>query len=482
METSQQTVTLPLKKTKIVCTIGPASSSQEVLEQLIARGMNIARINFAHGDFESHRQACANIRAAGQAVGRRVSIFGDLPGPKMRIGKLAQEPIDLERGQPFILQNEEIEGDQTRVSHSFPKLPQVVKPGDSIFLNDGYIQLDIEEVVGQEIHSRVVVGGELRSFKGINLPGIDLGISAFTEADHKFLGLAAELGLDGVSQSFVENAADIQAVRAAAAELGYDPFIIAKVERSRALDNLDEIIASSDGIMVARGDLGVEIPVEKVTTVQKEIIDQANLSGTPVITATHMLESMTDHRRPTRAEASDVANAILDGTDCVMLSGETAVGSFPVDAVDVMSRIAREVESKEREIGIGQLLELQRRKGEIGRDDLISLSVFLAAEALEPDLIFIPARTGATARRLCRFKPNQWVVSATANEATCQRLQFSYGIFPVYLPGDEIDHWKIYARDWLVEQGLLSGLVLVVEGEQTPGGNDITRIEIIEIE
>src|SRR5262245_16621448 len=253
---------LPDQKTKIVCTIGPASESQEVLAQLIAAGMNVARVNFSHGDPESHRQAIANVRDAARAAGATVAIFGDLPGPKMRIGEIKDGPVELRRGQTFVLHSDPIVGDSARASHSFPRLPQVVKPGDAIFLNDGYIQLEVERIVGQEVHCRVLVGGPLSSKKGLNLPNTNLGITAFTERDRELLHFAAEQQLDGVSQSFVESAADIEAVRQAAAELSYKPFIIAKIERAGALPNLDAILQSADAIMVARGDLGVEIPIE----------------------------------------------------------------------------------------------------------------------------------------------------------------------------------------------------------------------------
>ena len=344
-------MTFPPKKTKIVCTIGPASWDQNVLEQMIRRGMNIARINFAHGDFEGHRQTIANVRAAAKAVGRRVAIFGDLPGPKMRIGKLGEEPIDLKRGQTFVLQTKEITGHRQRVSMDFAGLPKVVKPGDSIYMNDGYIQLQVERVEGQAVHCLVQVGGELRSHKGVNFPGIDLGISAFTEHDQALLAFAAEQNLDGVGESFVQGPQDILALRRAAADLNYQPLIIAKIERAGALENIDAILDVTDAIMVARGDLGVEIPIEDIPNAQKHLIQQANLAGKPVITATQMLESMTHNRRPTRSEATDVANAILDGTDGIMLSGETAIGHYPVETVATMAALARSAEKQNERMG-----------------------------------------------------------------------------------------------------------------------------------
>ena len=310
---------LPEHKTKIVATIGPASESPEMLERLIRAGLNIARLNFSHGDFAGHAEHIVRIRAAAQATGRRVAIMADLPGPKMRVGKIDPEPIQLLPGDPFTLTTEDIVGDQRRVSMSFERLPRVVKPGDQLSLNDGLVQLVVKHVTGNEVHCTVVVGGELRSRKGLNLSGIDLGISAFTEHDRACLEFALANGVDAVSQSFVETAADIEAVRAAAKAVGKQPFVIAKIERADALEHLDDILSASDGIMVARGDLGVEIPVEQIAIIQKDLISRAVRVGKPVITATQMLESMIENPRPTRAEASDVANAIFDGTDAVML-------------------------------------------------------------------------------------------------------------------------------------------------------------------
>ena len=319
-------------------------------------------------------QTIANLRAASRSTGKRVAIFADLPGPKMRVDQFSQEVVLLERGQEFTLHNHEITGDKHRASVNFVGLPGVVKPGDWIFMNDGYIQLQVEEVIGDRVRCRVKSGGELRAHKGVNFPGIDLGISAFTNQDRELLKFAAEQKLDGVGESFVQNAEDIRDLRHAATSLNFDPMIIAKIERSGALENIDEILEASDGIMVARGDLGVEIPIEKIPNAQKELIRKANLVGKPVITATQMLESMTHNRRPTRSEATDVANAILDGTDCVMLSGETAIGRYPVETVETMSNLACEAESKIEVLGIANLLKLQQAREEISQIDLIALA------------------------------------------------------------------------------------------------------------
>ena len=311
---------IPAKKTKIVCTIGPASQSPELLQEMIANGMNIARINFAHGDLDSHRQTIANVRAAAEMAGRRVAIFGDLPGPKMRIGLMAEESIVLQREQPVILQTKECIGDHDRAYLDFASLPRVVKDGDSIFMNDGYIELVVNRVEDQEVHCIVRAGGELRSHKGVNFPGIDLGISAFTPQDHELLRFAAEQNIDAVSQSFVLGPEDIAAVRHASTALDFHPLIIAKIERAGALDNIEAILDACDMIMVARGDLGVEIPIEDIPAVQKHLIRSANLRAKPVITATQMLESMTDNRRRPRQRQRTVFS---------MAQGPGRVGAVP---------------------------------------------------------------------------------------------------------------------------------------------------------
>jgi len=322
--------TLPINKTKLVCTIGPASDSPEMLAQMLEAGMTIARLNFSHGEFQAHGEVIRRIRQAAEKTGLPVAIMADLPGPKIRIGTLAVEPIELMIGNRFTLTTEQVAGTSERVSVTLKELPRAVRPGDVVFINDGLIQVQVEEVEGEQVHCRVLVGGKLRSRKGLNLPGIDLGISAFTEHDRACMQFALEHGVDAISQSFVNDAADIRAVREAAAAMGFQPFIIAKIERASILDKLDEIMEAADGVMVARGDLGVEIPIEQIAVTQKLITARANLFGKPVITATQMLESMINNRRPTRAESTDVANAILDGTDCVMLSEESALGRYPL--------------------------------------------------------------------------------------------------------------------------------------------------------
>jgi pyruvate kinase len=470
----------PANKTKIVCTIGPASDSPEVLERMIRAGMNIARLNFSHGDFESHAETIQKIRAAAKAVEKRVAIMADLPGPKMRIGELEEEPIELAPDDLFTLTTKDIIGNQHRASVSFARLHEAVKAGDNLFLNDGLIEMAVMNVAGQEVECKVLVGGQLRSRKGLNLPGIDLGISAFTDHDHECLKFAMENGVDAISQSFVETGQDIHAVRQAAQDLGHDPFIIAKLERISARDHLDDILEASDGIMIARGDLGVEIPIERIAVAQKHIMQMANLAGKPVITATQMLESMTHSRRPTRAETTDVANAILDGTDCVMLSGESAMGEYPVDATAMLAKIAAATEPHRTYNPIERQLRSRRESDQINKGDLIALSVDTTLKRITPPTVMVPTRSGATARRITRFRLPVWITAISRVEKTCQDLLFSYGVQPV-CEQDHPDDWKQWARNWLNIVGESGDLIVMTEGpsEKHPYRNN--RMEILDL-
>jgi pyruvate kinase len=471
----------PPNKTKIICTIGPASDSLEVLEQLMLAGMNIARINFSHGDFSAHAKAVGNIRHASQITGRRVAIMADLPGPKLRIGELEHEPIELDRGKTFTLTSEEIIGGSDRVSVSFSRLPQVVNAGDRLFLNDGLIQLKVLKVVGSNVRCEVIVGGELRSHKGLNLPGIDLGIDVFTEYDKNCLRFAMDHGIDAISQSFVESQTDIQSVRETASRLDYHPFIVAKIERFKALENFESILGATDGVMIARGDLGVEIPIEEIAVVQKRLMRQANIKGKPVITATQMLESMTNNRRPTRAEATDVANAIIDGADCVMLSGESALGKYPVEAAAMLVKIAAVVERQTLGHRLRETIKASSRDVKVGTKDLIALSVQNALERITPATVMVPTRSGYTARNIARFRPPVWITAVSSQEKTCQDLLFSHGVLPVH-ERDHPEDWKKFAKNWLQSQEVEGNLVVLTEGPSTKHPDSNYRMEIIHLD
>jgi pyruvate kinase len=470
----------PANKTKLVCTIGPASDSPAMLEKIIMAGMDVARLNFSHGDFASHKQTIEKIRSASESVGRRVAIMADLPGPKMRIGEIADEPIELTSDDLFTLTTEEIVGDGDRVSVSFSQLPGAVKPGDKLFLNDGYVELEVDRVDGKEVRCKVIVGGSLRSRKGLNLPGIDLGISAFTDQDHECLKFAMENGVDAVSQSFVETGADIEAVRQAAKQLGHDPFIIAKIERAGARGHLTEILQAADGIMIARGDLGVEIPIQQIALAQKHLMRQANLMGKPVITATQMLESMTTNPRPTRAEATDVANAILDGTDCVMLSGESAMGDYPIEAVAMLARIAAAIEPHRSAYSVKQAFQTRWDEDHVILHDLIATSVETTLNQITPATVIVPTHSGTTARSIARFKLPVWITAVSSQEKTCQDLMFSYGVWSVH-ETDHPDNWKSWTRNWLKTQEISENIVVLTEGPSTKHPNRNNRMEIIDL-
>jgi pyruvate kinase len=470
----------PANKTKIVCTIGPASDSPGILEKMIRAGMNVARLNFSHGDFKSHAETIQKIRAASKDTRRRVAIMADLPGPKIRIGEFEEEPVELEPDDPFTLTTEDIIGNQTRVSVSFSRLPKTVKPQDKLFLNDGLVEIEVIKVEGSDVHCKVLVGGRLRSRKGLNLPDIDLGISAFTDRDHECLKFALKHGVDAISQSFVETGADIKAVRNAARDLGHDPFIIAKIERIGARNHIDDILDTADGIMIARGDLGVEIPIERMAIAQKLLMHKANLAGKPAITATQMLESMTHSRRPNRAEATDVANAILDGTDCVMLSGESAMGEYPVDATAMLAKIAAAIEPHRTVNPIKGKLVSRREDDDVHLEDLIALSVETTLERITPPTVIVPTRSGTTARSITRFRLPVWITAFSRYEKTCQDLMFSYGVLPICEP-EHPDDWKHWARNWLQTIGEVGNLVVLTEGPSKKHPNRNNRMEILDL-
>jgi pyruvate kinase len=472
---------LPDHKTRIVATIGPASETSEMLERLIRAGLNVARLNFSHGDLTEHARRVERIRSAAKAVGRRVAIMADLPGPKMRIGKIEPESIQLQAGDNFTLTAEEIVGTRQRVSVSFKSLPRVVKSGDRLFLNDGLVQLTVERVAGSEVHCKVSVGGELRSKKGLNLPGISLGISAFSEHDRACLEFALQQGVDAVSQSFVESGADVDAVRAAADAAGKRPFIVAKIERSGAIRHFDEILKASDGVMIARGDLGVEVPIEEMAMLQKELIARARIAGKPVITATQMLESMTVSRLPTRAEATDVANAILDGTDAVMLSGESAIGKYPEEAVAMLAKIAAYTESQRSPVRLAHLRSRLRHGPPNTTADAMASIVEAALEIVPCAAVFVPTRTGTTARMISRLNPTQWIVALSRDPAVCQGLAFSYGVEPVHILEDP-KNWRDFVQAWLQKHQIPGHVALLVAGPSRRNPEANHRLEFLKFE
>ncbi|PKY10099.1 pyruvate kinase [Acidithiobacillus marinus] len=467
---------LPRHRSKIVCTIGPASDQSKTLEAMIRAGMNVARLNLAHGSAEEHRARIARIRQAAENTGQRIAILADLPGPKIRIGKLPA-PVTLKHGDHVLLAP-----DAPGTAQAIPlELPPLAKPlvkGDTVFLNDGFLQLRVEKHDAHGLFCQVVVGGVLLSHKGVNLPGVQLDGGAVTPADRQLLAFALEAGVDGLSVSFVETAEDLHAARREALALGYAPFLVAKIERAKAWKEIDAIIAATDAIMVARGDLGVEVPIEEIAVIQKRLIRKARAAGKPVITATQMLESMVHNRRPTRAEVTDVANAILDGTDCLMLSEESAMGDYPEEAVKMLAQIAQVTEKNRTELSPLQATDLHDHASV---ESSIANSVRHSAEHLHPRFVVTPTETGATAARIARFRLQPWILAMSPHAATCQRLCLYYGVHPIEMASPERG-WEYAARRWLVENGVEKGLILLTQGPSKghPGGTN--RLEILHLD
>ena len=464
---------LSRNKTRIVATIGPASDAPETMEALLRAGMNVARLNFSHGDFDTHGRNIRRLREAAERTGRRLAIMADLPGPKIRIGEM-RESVQLARGDHIVLTTEEMVGDGQKVSVTLKELPAIVKPGTRLFLNDGLISLEVIRVEGKEVLCEVKAGGELSSRKGLNLPGVDLGFSAFTPRDRECLAFALAQGVDAVSQSFVTRASDIHDLRTAMEELGGRAFVVAKIERRGALDALDEILDAADGIMIARGDLGVEIPISTIALVQKELMRKAISLGKPVITATQMLESMIYHRLPTRAEATDVANAIIDGTDAIMLSGESAMGRYPVEAVAMLARIAEDTEAATPAPSPEERSALFEEQDAV---DLIAECVQQVVFAMENPQVVVPTRSGATARNIARYRLPVWINAFSSDHATCQNLQFTRGVHPV-LVEREYEDWTPFCRAWLREQGYRSGAAVLTQGPSPEHPDASYRMEI----
>ncbi len=477
---------LPGQKTKIVCTIGPSSRSESILEEMIKGGMSIARLNFSHGSFDDHKRDIATIRSTAAKLKRVVPILVDLPGPKIRVGIFKTSPLMLEKGKMVTLTTKDVEGENGLIPVSYKRLIESVRPGSVVYLNDGFIELEVKEVHESEAMCRVVSGGPLLSRKGLNLPGAEMFVDTPTKSDFELMELALGEGIDTFGISFVESAETIQRARDFARKTGKEIYTVAKIERACAVDNIDEILQVTDAIMVARGDLGVEVPIEEVPALQKEIIRKANMASRPVITATQMLESMVDHTRPTRAEATDVANAILDGTDAVMLSEETAIGTYPIETVAMMARIALVMETKRKGIRSSTFLRNQLykdlQKGPIAVPDMISLNVSETVRSLETKFIVIPTTTGSTVRRIARFKPEGWVIASNPDENICNFLYFSYGVYPVIVE-TKTDKWFEKLLNSLKECRLVEkgDNIVLTEGRFAKGEGSTDSLAIITI-
>ncbi len=417
-----------MRRTKIVATIGPASRERHVLERMIRAGVNVLRLNFSHGTHEEHAQVVETARAIERRLGQPLALLQDLSGPKIRTGRVAGGEIRLRDGARIaITTDRSVEGTAELISTTYDALPLDVVEGDRILLDDGNLSLRVIEALRSRVECEVVDGGPLRSNKGMNLPGVKLSVPALTEKDRSDLAFGLELDVDYVALSFVRQAADIEEIKALIRSLGHDVPVIAKIEKPEAVENLSAILEVTDGVMVARGDLGVEIGTEEVPTVQKKIIAAANTAGRVVITATQMLESMIDNPRPTRAEASDVANAILDGTDAVMLSGESAVGRFPVQTVMTMARIA---DYTEEHAASARPDRTPQGPGSTVTRSLARVAVSVADE-LGCKMIVAFTESGLTARLASGFRPGVPVVAVTGDDRVYHRLALWWGVVPV---------------------------------------------------
>jgi pyruvate kinase len=424
----------PVPRAKIVCTIGPSCKTADVLERLIRGGMDVARLNFSHGTHEEHARNIATIRSLAGKIGRPVAILQDLAGIKLRLGEIAGGPVLVPAGSRFTLTTRSVPGDATTVSVSYPDLPKSVRPGDTLLLADGDLELSVVETTETDIVCRVVVGGVLSSHKGINLPARSIDAPSLTDKDRADLAFGLEQGVDLVALSFVRTAENVRDARRFLEERRATVPLIAKIEKHEALANIDDIVSVVDGIMVARGDLGVETPLQHVPLLQKMLIEKCNRAGKPVITATQMLKSMVDSPRPTRAEVADVANAILDGTDAVMLSEETASGKYPVEALAMMVRIAADAETA---------FPYDAWRARITEAGLQSLpeAVADAACTLADDIgaaaIIACTQSGSAARLVAQHRPPRTILALTPLPETCRRLALVWGVEPVVidLPG-----------------------------------------------
>ena len=433
-------------RTKIVCTIGPSSESEEVLEQLVNEGMSVARLNFSHGSIPEHKIKIDRIKKVREKLKRPVAIMFDTKGPEIRLGNLKDdmEPY-LNVDDEYVLTTEDITGDEKIASITYKELPKDIKKGDSILIDDGLIELKVESVTGDEIHTKVVNGGFIKSKKGVNVPNVKLRLPSLTEKDIADLKFGVKEDIDFVAASFVRTKEDVLNIRSVLESEGmYNIQIISKIENKEGLENIDDIIEVSDGIMVARGDLGVEIPTEEVPIVQKEIIKKCNLKGKPVITATQMLDSMIRNPRPTRAEANDVANAVLDGSDAIMLSGETASGAYPVEAVKTMAKIARAMEES---IDYDELLREKILMNDRNITNSIGKSTCQIAADINADAIITATTSGGTSRAIAKFRPKNQIIAVTTDEKVRRQLSLTWGV-------EALLSEKIFSTDEVIENAV----------------------------
>ncbi|MFZ4450646.1 pyruvate kinase [Salibacterium aidingense] len=418
-----------MRKTKIVCTIGPASESPEMLRKLIEAGMNVARLNFSHGDFEEHKARIDTIRDIASETGKNVGILLDTKGPEVRTHTMKNGAVQLQQDQELIVSPEETEGTEKKISVTYPGIAEDLEPGKKILLDDGLIELEVIEIIGKDVKTKVLNNGELKNKKGVNLPNVKVNLPGITDKDAEDIKFGIEQEVDFIAASFVRRPSDVLDIREILEERGAEDIqIIPKIENQEGIENIDDILEVSDGLMVARGDLGVEIPPEDVPLAQKELIKQCNTAAKPVITATQMLDSMQRNPRPTRAEASDVANAIFDGTDAIMLSGETAAGDYPVETVQTMRNIAIKAESA---LKYETILSQRTKESHRSITNSISQSVSHTAYNLNAAAILTATESGYTAKIVSKYRPESPIIAVTSNEKVFRRLSLVWGVTPL---------------------------------------------------
>ncbi|MDY6864009.1 MAG: pyruvate kinase [Thermodesulfobacteriota bacterium] len=467
-----------IRRTKIVCTIGPATSSPDQIKRLIISGMDIARLNFSHGEHDFHRKIIRILRRLSRDLGKEIGILQDLGGPKIRIGKLPFQELELKTNEKVVLAPVSIK-DSSVIPVNYPYIVEDLDIGNRILMADGLAELEVTKKEADRIICRVVIGGVIHSHKGINLPASDLRISAFTKKDEEDLKIGLDEGVDFIALSFVRHEQDFEPILKILDQCGNaSPLLIGKIEKPQAIQRLDNILDRVDGVMVARGDLGVEMPLEEVPIIQKKIIKRARQSSKPVITATQMLKSMINSPRPSRAEATDVANAILDGTDALMLSDETAIGTYPVEAVRILDRIARATEPNMDQYSflnepISERLPLT--------ESAVSRSACWLARDLNTAAIVCCTDSGSTARLVARFRPSSFIIGLTPHLYTQRQLTLSWGVIPILVPSfSDTDEMFDIARLWTKEQGFArqGDRLIVTAGVplKTPGISNLLRV------
>ncbi|QGU00187.1 Pyruvate kinase [Candidatus Syntrophocurvum alkaliphilum] len=470
-----------MRKTKIICTIGPASEKVDVLQQLINNGMNVARLNFSHGSYEEHKNRINNVREASNKQGQPVAIMLDTRGPEIRTGLLEDKKVMLESGQKFILTNRDIEGNKNEVQINYPNLPNEVSEGTSILLSDGLISLQVEQVTETDIICTVVNGGELGERKGVNVPGIRINLPFLSTKDIEDIHFGIDNEVDFIAASFVRSAEDVLEIKRILEEREADIGIIAKIESQSGVDNLEDIIKVADGVMVARGDLGVEIPAEEVPIVQNTMIEKCNFAGKIVIIATQMLDSMINNPRPTRAEVSDVANAIFSGSDAIMLSGETAAGKYPIEVVETMARIAKRAEEV---YPYREVLRQKRSLETLSVTDAISYATCATAMNLGASAIITATRTGNTAAMVAKYRPQAKIIAVTPEKKLINRLLLFWGVYPVLseetIGTDQMLEESI--KQSLTNKLISNGdLVILTAGDPTghSGGTNLLKVHVV---